>query len=153
MYAHCSSALHISICLALLVQPNVSRSLEARACTKNIRDINLAWGSPSFPLKWKETSMSDGKPLTVTIQEKNGSIFLQFIKEKEGLWAESSGLICQVGNDFEIEFTGDEIRLGPAANWMVKLAIGSGGKFSLRRTVNEGLQIKTRGWEGLFSSK
>jgi hypothetical protein len=152
MPSHFSNARNILFYCFLFLQPLVSHSLDAKTCVKNIHDINLAWGSPSFPLKWKETSMSDGKPLVVTILEKNDSIFLTFVKEKEGLWAESTGLICQVGNDLEIEFTGNQIRFGPAANWVLKLAIGNGGKFSLRRTGNEGLQIKTSGWEGLFSS-
>ena len=97
--------------------------------------------------------MSDGKPLVVSIQERNGGFFVQFVKEKEGLWAESTGVICQAGSELEIEFNGDQLRLGPAANWLIRMAIGGGGKFSLSRVEGDQLRIQTRGWQGLFSSK
>jgi hypothetical protein len=137
----------------MLLHPSSTLALEAGHCAKNIQEINQVWGGLAFPLKWKETSMSDGKPLLVSIQEKNGKFNLRFVKEKEGLWAESTGLICQVGGELEIEFTGNEIRLGPAANWLLKLAIGNGGKFSLKKIGDEELRIKAGGWQGLFSSK
>jgi len=138
---------------AMLVLPNSSDASESRPCAKNIPELNQVWGDAAFPLKWQETSMSDGKPLVVSIQEKNGKLHLQFVKAMEGLWAESTGFICPVGNELEIEFSGDEIRLGPAANWLIKLAIGNGGKFSLQRIGPQQLRIKTSGWQGLFSSK
>lgn len=128
-------------------------SAQDQPCAKNIHELNLAWGHSPFPLKWRETSMSDGKPLVVSIQERNGGLLVQFVKEKEGLWAESTGVICQAGTELEIEFTGDQIRLGPAANWLIRMAIGRGGKFSLGRVEGDHLRIQTRGWQGLFSSK
>jgi hypothetical protein len=139
--------------VAAMLLAHSSHASESRTCAKNIAELNQVWGDAAFPLKWQETSMSDGKPLAVSIQEKNGKLHLQFVKAMEGLWAESTGLICPVGNELEIEFTGDEIRLGPAANWLIKLAIGSGGKFSLQRIGPHQLRIKTSGWQGLFSSK
>jgi len=138
---------------AMLLMPHSSDATEPRACAKNIPQLNQLWGAAAFPLTWQETSMSDGKPLVVSIQEKNGKLHLQFVKAMEGLWAESTGFICPVGNELEIEFTGDDIQLGPAANWLIKLAIGNGGKFSLQRIGPQQLRIKTSGWQGLFSSK
>jgi len=143
----------IALFFVLLVQARSGHALDVRSCAKNIQEINQVWGGAAFPLKWRETSMSDGKSLVVSIQEKNGKFHLQFVKEQEGLWAETTGLICQVGNELEIEFSGDEIRLGPAANWLLKVAIGHGGKFSLKKLGSEELRIKTGGWQGLFSSK
>jgi hypothetical protein len=128
-------------------------SAPEKPCAKNIHELNLAWGHSPFPLKWRETSMSDGKPLMVSIQERNGGFFIQFVKEKEGLWAESTGVICQAGSELEIEFNGDQLRLGPAANWLIRMAIGGGGKFSLSRVEGDQLRIQTRGWQGFFSSK
>jgi len=135
-----------------LTHPLTSYSSDARTCAKSIQALNTVWGEPRFPLAWKETSMSDGKPLLVSIQEKNDGIFLQFIKDKEGLWAESTGQVCQTDDGFEIEFTENGIRLGPAASWLLKLAIGKGGKFSLVKINSHQLRIKTSGWQGLFSS-
>ncbi|NQW93460.1 MAG: hypothetical protein HQ446_05430 [Polaromonas sp.] len=94
--------------------------------------------------------MSDGKPLTVAILEKNNSLHLQFIKDKEGLWAESRGVICQAGSELGIEFTREQIRFGPAANWVLKVAMGNGGKFVLNRVDAGKLQITTNGWQGVF---
>ena len=139
--------------IVMLVLPLVSPALEARTCAKNIHEVNQLWGDSAFPLRWRETSMSDGKPLVLSIEEKKGKLHIQFVKEKEGLWAESTGQICQAGQALEIEFTGDEIRLGPAANWVLKLAMNNGGKFSLEKIGSEELRIKTSGWQGFFSSK
>lgn len=94
--------------------------------------------------------MSDGKPLMVSILENNNSLLLQFIKEKEGLWAESRGVICLAGSELGIEFTREQIRFGPAANWVLKVAMGNGGKFVLNRVDAGQLQITTSGWQGVF---
>ena len=146
-------ALPIFLFFIPLLWPLLSHSMDARPCAKNIHEMGLIFGDSNFPVFWKETSMDDGKPLVVSIQDKAGGIFLQFKKEKEGLWAESTGYICPVGNELHIQFTGDDIRLGPAANWLIKLAIGNGGKFIQRRVESDKLLIKTTGWQGLFSSK
>lgn len=37
--------------------------------------------------------MDDGKPLVVTVVEKEGSLWLEFIKTREGLWVQSTGAI------------------------------------------------------------
>ena len=37
----------------------------------------------TFPLTWEETTMNDGKPLIVSIQENNGNLFLHFNKTRE----------------------------------------------------------------------
>ena len=95
--------------------------------------------------------MKDGKPLLVTIFEKKDLLFLEFIKAREGLWAESAGVICKTSAGLEIQFTGEQIRLGPAANWVLRYALGNGGKFTLRKFGSEQLRIATSGWSGIFS--
>jgi hypothetical protein len=69
-------------------------------------------GEPAFPLKWTETTMGDGKPLLVSISERQGVLALEFTKTREGLWAESTGVICPSGVDLEIVFSREQIRLG-----------------------------------------
>ena len=44
----------------------------------------------------------------------------------------------------------EQIVLGPAANWMVSLAIANGGIFTMRRPLANQLQIETQGWSGRF---
>lgn len=97
--------------------------------------------------------MDDGKPLLVSILEKDGSLFVEFIKTGQGLWAQSAGVICKSGADMEIRFTAEQIRMGPAANWALRLALGRGGKFTLTRLAPEQLRIATTGWSGTFSPR
>ena len=94
--------------------------------------------------------MDDGKPLVVSILGKEGLLWLEFIKTSEGLWAQSAGVICRAGIDFEIHFGQDNIRLGPAANWVVRLALSNGGKFTLSRLAANQLRIAGGGWSGTF---
>jgi len=106
---------------------------------------------PAFPLKWEETSMDDGKPLVVSIDEINGALSVSFIKTSKGLWADISGEICKTGKDLEIRFTARQIHFGPAASWVLRYALGNGGKFTLTQLGDQQLQVATTGWSGLFS--
>jgi hypothetical protein len=138
--------------LPLLLSLN-SHADKSQTCAVTISELRAILGEPTFPLKWEETTMEDKKPLLVTIFEKNGFLFLEFIKAREGLWAESAGVICKTSAGLEIQFTGKQIRLGPAANWVLRYALGNGGKFTLTRFGSEQLRIATSGWSGMFSPK
>jgi hypothetical protein len=138
------------IFLPLLLSLN-SHAREPQTCAATITELRTILGDQTFPLKWEETTMKDGKPLLVTIFEKKGFLFLEFIKAREGLWAESAGVICKTSAGMEIQFTGEQIRLGPAANWVLRYALGSGGKFTLTKVGSEQLRIATNGWSGMFS--
>jgi hypothetical protein len=124
-----------------------------QSCAATIGEMRALLGDQSFPLKWQETTMNDGKPLVVSIQERNGSLFLEFIKTREGLWAESAGVMCKAGADFETRFAEDQIRLGPAASWVMRYALGHGGKFTMTKLGPEQLRIATSGWNGVFSPR
>jgi hypothetical protein len=141
---------HKYLLLWSLLLPLGSQAQETRPCAASIEELKLMLGDQTFPLRWEETTMTDGKPLMVAILEKNNSLYLQFIKDKEGLWAESRGVICQAGSELGIEFTREQIRFGPAANWILRLAMGNGGKFVLSRIDAGKLQISTNGWQGVF---
>ncbi len=95
--------------------------------------------------------MTDGKPLVVSIMEKDGVLFLEFMKTQEGLWAEGAAVICQAGAGLEARI--GRIRMGPAAHWILRRAMGDGGTFVLSRQGNAQLQIATPGWKGAFSPK
>jgi hypothetical protein len=120
-------------------------------CATNVSELRLLLADPGFPLVWEETTMNDHKPLRVSILEKDGGLWLEFIKTGEGLWVQSTGLICQVGDAFETHFGPDQIRLGPAANWVLRLAMTTGGTFTLTRLSSDKLRIKGGGWSGTFS--
>jgi hypothetical protein len=138
--------------LPFLLALNVSHG-EAHAaptCAATISELETMLGAQAFPLKWKETTMGDGKPLVMSIIENNGSLALAFTKTGEGLWAESPGEICTSGTDFEARFSGKQIRLGPAASWILRYALKQGGKFTLTRTGPDQLRIATSSWSGDF---
>ena len=136
--------------LALLLSFNCDAH-ELQICAATISELRVMLGEQKFPLKWEETTMDDGKPLVVSIVENNGSLFLEFIKTSEGLWAQSPGVICKAGADLEAQFTGEQIRLGPAATWVLRLALRNGGKFTLSKFGSDQLRIATSGWKGTFS--
>ncbi len=137
------------LCVSLLL-PLSSQAQATPGCAASISELRLLLGEPNFPLTWEETTMDDGKPLLVSILEKDGSLWLEFIKTREGLWAQSAGVICRSGNDFETRFGPEQIRLGPAANWVLRLALANGGKFTLTRLGSDRLRIAGGGWRGTF---
>lgn len=139
-------------CLAvflLLISINV-HAHDVPGCASSMGELRTLVGDPLFSSRWVEVSMDDGKPMVVSIIERNGKLLLKFIKTGEGMWAEISGVICKSGVDLEARMSKEQIVLGPAANWMLSLAIADGGVFTLRRHLANQLQIETRGWRGRF---
>lgn len=133
----------------LLISINL-HAHEVPGCASTIGDLRTLVGDPLFSRRWVEVSMDDGKPMVVSIIERNGKLLLEFIKSGEGMWAEISGAVCKSGLGFEVRLSREQVVLGPAANWMLSLAIADGGVFTLRRHLANQLQIETRGWRGRF---
>lgn len=119
-------------------------------CASSIGELRTLVGDPLFARRWVEVSMDDGKPMVVSIIERKGKLLLEFIKTGEGMWAEISGVLCKSGVGFEVRLSREQVVLGPAANWMLGLAIADGGVFTLRRHLANQLHIETRGWRGRF---
>lgn len=134
-----------------LLLPLNSEAHASQTCAATVSELGVMFGNQTFPLKWEETTMDDGKPLVMSIIENNGSILLEFTKTGEGLWAESLGVICKTGTDFEARFSAKQIRLGPAANWILRNALRNGGKFTLTKLGSDQLRIATSSWRGTFS--
>ena len=128
-------------------------ALASQTCVATLDELHTVLGDKTFPLKWEETTMNDGKPLLVSIHENRGALFLEFTKTREGLWAESSGIICKNGEDLEFQFSNSQVRVGPAASWALRYALGHGGKFILKRLGSGQLRISTSGWNDVFSSR
>lgn len=141
---------YILFCLPLLLSLN-GEAHASPTCAATVGELGVMLGNHIFPLQWEETTMDDGKPLVMSIVENNGSLFMEFTKTGEGLWAESRGVICKTGADFEARFTGEQIRLGPAASWLLRLALKNGGKFKLTKLGADRLRIATSSWSGIFS--
>lgn len=139
--------------VALVVFPLASAAFEPPRCAATIADLRALAADASFPLRWEETSMTDGKPLVVSIMEKDGSILLEFVKTGEGLWAQGTAAICQSNADLEARMKPGRVRLGPAAHWILRHSIGQGGTFVLSRLATGQLSIATPGWQGVFSPR
>ena len=142
------------ICLCAFLTLGAPLSSPAQVpekCVSTIVGLKDLLSDQAFALKWEETTMDDGKPLIVSMGEKNGVLSVAFIKATKGLWADISGVICQTDKEMEIRFTADQIRFGPAASWVLRYALGNGGKFTLTRIGTQQLQVATTGWSGIFA--
>jgi hypothetical protein len=130
--------------------PFTSHAQVPDPCVKTIAQLKDLFDDQAFSLKWEETTMDDGKPLLVSIFEKNGALSVEFIKTEKGLWANISGVICKTDKDMEIRFTAEQIHFGPAASWVLRYVLGNGGKFTLTKIGDKQLQVATTGWSGIF---
>jgi hypothetical protein len=140
------------IFLCLLAFAGVN-AVASPVCVTSINELKNVLGDQRATLQWEETSMNDGKPLVVSIFESKGALVLEFVKTKEGLWAEGTGAICGSGADLEINFGKDQLRMGPASGWLLRSLLGQGGKFTLTRLGAEQLRIATSSWSGTFVPK
>ena len=143
---------HIPFFLCLLALAGAD-ALAAPACVTSLNELRNVIGDQRASLQWEETSMNDGKPLVVSIFESQGALVLEFIKTKEGLWAEGTGAVCGSGANLEISFDKDQLRMGPASGWLLRSLLGQGGKFTLTRLGADQLRIATSGWSGTFVPK
>ncbi len=143
---------YVWLFLPLLLSLNCEAQA-AQTCAATVSELGAMLGEESFPLKWDETTMDDGKPLVMSIVENNGSLSLEFIKTGEGLWAKSPGIICKTGDGFEALFSRKQIHLGPAAGWILRYALKNGGKFTLTKLGTDQLRIATSSWSGIFSPR
>ena len=111
--------------LACLNVACISASAGTSGCAATVQELARMTGEPAFPLKWTETTMGDGKPLLVSISERQGVLALEFTKTREGLWAESTGVICPSGvepaDDHGDDRLADELR---------QLAVLAGGELA-----------------------
>jgi len=142
----------VALLLLLLAAPGA----EARAaapCAASIRELRALFGDPSWPLRWRETTMNDGKPLVLSILERDGALFLEFYKTGEGLWAEGAGVVCRAGGEAGARFVADRVRFGAAANWVAQVALTTGGDFTLTSVGPGELRIETAGWGGTFAPR
>lgn len=128
----------------------ISLSLHAETCATDLKSFRSLFADENFPLTWSETTADDGKPLVVKITEANNRLFLQFVKTKEGLWAEGTADICK-DEEIVASISKEQIKLGKAAHWAIKMSMSGGAKFKLKLLRKNTLKISTIGWSGEFS--
>lgn len=96
--------------------------------------------------------MDDGKPLVMSVFDRNDLLFLSFEKTGEGLWAEGAGSVCARGDRLEARFAPEKVSIGPAAHWAMRYSLASGTDFTLTRVGAGRLKITTLGWSALFAA-
>ena len=107
-------------------------------------------GRLHFVHSWRETTMTDGRPLTLTIQSNAGRWHITCDKAREGLWAQGPVRICRNSSRVVAAIAGADLSLGPAAGWAVRQLFASGATFELTMRDNGMLRISTAGWSGDF---
>lgn len=132
-------------CLAAEVSSPVS-------CAASLGGLRELLVDPPMALRWRETTMTDGKPLVLTLLERDGVLVLEFVKSGEGLWAESEFVICRHGDALEARARPGQVRTGPAANWLTRLAFRGGGSFRLTPLGAGRLRIEASAWAGTFAA-
>lgn len=123
----------------------------ATSCASTIAGVRTLLADESFALEWRETTMDDEKPLVLSVLERDGILFLVFVKTGEGLWAEGAAIVCRDGDALEAKLAARDLRVGPAANWVVRYAFSNGAQFRLTRAAPQRLRIETSGWSGVFA--
>lgn len=138
----------LRIPLCLLSAPLAASVRES--CAVTIAQLRAVVGQPAWPLGWAETTMQDGLPLLVSIQEADGLLALSFVKTGAGMWAEGSCAVCREGDTLVARFKAGQVRGGPAAPWILRQSLKAGATFTLRLAGAQRLQIATAGWSGDF---
>jgi hypothetical protein len=138
--------------LALAVACACMQCHGASSCASTIAGLRSLLADESFALEWRETTMDDEKPLVLSVLERDGTLFLMFVKTGEGLWAEGAGVVCREGPYFEMRLAAERLRIGPAASWAARYAFANGAQFTLARLGAQRLRIETVGWSGVFAS-
>ena len=136
--------------LAATVLATAAGAGQTRPCALSLGELAGLVRQPGFAARWQETSMQDGKPLVVTLSEREGELHLQFVKAGEGLWAEGAASVCMNNGVLEALLPRGRIQVGPAANWLLRQSLASGARFALGLQPGGQLRIATPGWHGTF---
>ena len=121
-------------------------------CARTIHELRALVGDAAFPLRWRETTMVDGKPLELTIAERGKALFLSIVKGDEGTWVEGAGTVCRAGEGLSLRFAPGTMSIGPSAHWAVRFALSADPDFTLRRLGPAAMRLGTLGWSGDFSA-
>ena len=99
-------------------------------------------------LAWRETSMTDGKPLVLNFSDGPEGLRLHMHKTGEGLWASGPARVCRRGTVLEARLSAAVH--GPAAPWLLRRMAGESPVFVLHRAQPGELTVSTPGWRGTF---
>lgn len=123
----------------------------APACAASVDSLRALLGEPQWPLAWDETTMRDGRPLQVSLNDRAGRLHIAFVKTGEGLWAEGEAVVCRGPEGTEARFGPGGLRVTPAANWLLRLSFQGSGTVGLHVAGPRLLRITAPGWRGDFA--
>lgn len=136
---------------AVLAGLALASAAQAHAhCATSVAQLRTMLKDQDFPLSWEETGMRDARPLMVTLDDRQGALFISFVKTGEGLLAEGPARVCRDEERIEARFLRETLQLGAAASWMLRNALQAGAAVSLHRVGPGRLRIGTFGWNGDF---
>lgn len=141
---HRRLALALMLCLA-----DPCHSAPA-VCAETLEALRVLMADPTLPVRWRETTMDDGRPLVMSILERDGLLFLSFSKTHEGTWLEGAVAVCARGAHWAARFSGRKVHVGPAAHWAMRHTLSRGADITLTRLDSSRLRISTSGWSGTF---
>lgn len=121
-------------------------------CAGDIQGLRRIAEDPSFPLHWIETGMDDGRPLRLTLSDREGALHFQFDKTPAGLWAEGLGEICATSGALEARFGPGALHPGPDAGWLMRRRLEGGAHLLLTRLQSGELKVSTFGWKSRFAA-
>ena len=121
-------------------------------CAGDIDGLRRIAQDVAFPLDWIETGMDDGRPLRLTLSQREETLHFQFNKTPAGLWAEGLGEICAVAGALEVQFGPGALHPGPDASWLLRRRLEGGARLRLARLPSGELQVSTFGWHSRFAA-
>ncbi|MGE4240422.1 hypothetical protein [Ramlibacter sp.] len=124
----------------------------AANCASTVVGLRALAGGFYFPLRWIETGMEDGKPLVLGISERAGLLHLQFVKTREGLWAEGPARVCAEDGRLLVRFEPGAVQPGPASTWLLRQSLRAGARFEFEKLAPTELHVSTTGWRGRFAA-
>ncbi len=140
-----------TLIIALFLSALSSSKLALAECATDLNSLAAVFHTEEFSSRWVETGARDGQPLVVTITPERGGLFLQFVKTGAGLWASGTADICNDRGGVTATISGDQIKLGPAAPFLLRMGMGGGATFRLSLQGSSSLQISASGWSGRFA--
>ena len=116
---------------------------KGRECADTVNELRMLVGNSDFPTSWIETGGNDGMPLTMTISEKSGQLFLDFNKKDKGMFIQATGTICKDGNKYVSNVKGSDIEWGPGADGFIRGLIGNGdAKVTIELPYTNQMEVK-----------
>ncbi len=127
---------------ALLAQPE--------HCARSLSEMGLLLGRLHFAREWRETTMQDGNPLLLRIEDRNGPLRMEFVKDGQGRWAEGEVEVCRQSGEVIAQVAPHKLTIGEHVGWLLRHLLQRGARFTLVALEGRRMRVSTTGWSGDF---